>query len=228
MFDEVVESAAVRVGQHDAHAGLVLFQAARDAGQRAAGAGRAGEGIDMPAGGVPDLGSGGLVVGLAVGQVVELVGPDRVVGLVGQPAGNLLVVVRIGVRLGGHRADLGAEHAQPLHLFGRLRIGYHDDAAVAARRAQVGQADAGIAGGPLDHGTPRLQQPALFGIADDVQRRAVLDRAARIEEFRLAVDIAAGLGAQPRQPDQRGVANGAGESVPDFHDALLPGRGGPS
>ncbi|MCY1536772.1 hypothetical protein D9M68_722420 [compost metagenome] len=167
-------------------------------------------------------------MGLAVGQVVELVGPDRIAGFLGQPAGDLLVVAGIGIGLGRNGAHLRAQHAQPLHFLRRLRVGDHHDAAVAARRAQVGQADAGIACRAFDHGAAGLQQAAALGVADDVERGAVLDRAARVQEFGLAVDIAAGLGAQPRQPDQRGVANGAGESVPDFHDALLPGRGGPS
>ena len=72
--------------------GFCVAQAMRDAGQRAAGADRADEAVDLAVGLRPDLRAGGVDVGLAVGDVVELVGPDRAGGLLrrqllGQAAG---------------------------------------------------------------------------------------------------------------------------------------------
>jgi hypothetical protein len=40
---------------------------------------------------------------------------------------------------------------------------------------------------------PGLERAALLGVADDVERRAVLHRPAGIEELGLAEDLAAGL-----------------------------------
>ena len=52
-----------------------------DAGQRAAGAAGAGEGVDLAVGLLPDLRPGGHAVALPVGQIVELIGPDGIAGL---------------------------------------------------------------------------------------------------------------------------------------------------
>ena len=54
---------------------------------------------------------------------------------------------------------------------------------------------------------PGLQQPAPLGVADDEERRAVLDRLAGIEELRLAPDFAAGHVRDAVEADQRGVAD---------------------
>ena len=75
------------------------------AAQRAAAADRAGEAIDLALGLVPDLGTRGAVVAVAVGGIVELVGPDRAVrfglgDLGGERAGIAYVVAGIGVGQG--------------------------------------------------------------------------------------------------------------------------------
>ena len=57
---------------------------------------------------------------------------------------------------------LGAERAQQFHLLRRLGVRHVDDAAVAARIADVGEADAGVAGRALDH-VPPGEQAAAFG-----------------------------------------------------------------
>jgi hypothetical protein len=76
----------------------------------------------------------------------------------------------------------------------------------------MGEPDARVAGGALHHDAAGFQQPALLGVLDDVKRGAILDRAARIQEFGFAEDFAAGLAAQSFQPYQRRIADGAGKA----------------
>ncbi len=74
-----VHRGAVGVGDGDLDVLVALLQRHRDAAQRAAGADRADEAVDLAVGLLPDLRAGGAVVALAVGDVVELVGPDHAV-----------------------------------------------------------------------------------------------------------------------------------------------------
>src|SRR5690606_33583530 len=72
-----------------------------------------------------------------------------------------------------------------------------------------------IAGGALDDDAARPQRAAPLGVANDGQRRAVLDRAAGIEELGLAEDLAAGRLGRRAQPDQRRAADGVDEALAD-------------
>ena len=158
----------------------------------------------------------------AVGEIVELVGPDRAVrlrggDLLGEAAGIAHVIVRVGVGHGRDEPQIGAAQQQHVLLFLALRLGHDDDGAVAARIADQREADAGIAGGALDDDAAGLQQAALLGVLDDVERGAILDRAAGVEELGLAEDRAAGrLGGAP-QLDQRRVADRADKTVAYVH-----------
>ena len=205
-FHPVVERAALRVGQHDPHAGLAFLQGQRHAGQGAAGAAGAGEGIDRAAGLLPDFRSGAGAVAFPIRQVVELVGPERA-GFLGQPARDMHVVARVAVRLRRHQPQVGADHAQEVDLLFRLRLRHHDHGAVAARVAHQGQADAGVAGRALHHRPAGGQRPAPLGIGDQVVPGTVLHRAAGVHELRLAEDGAAGGLRGAPQPDQRRVAD---------------------
>ena len=95
---------------------LCSFSPIDDAGQRAAGADRADEAVDLAAELVPDLLRRGLDMALAVGDVVELVGPDRAVRLraaelLGEAAGIFHVIVGVFVGDGRHLDQLGARQA---------------------------------------------------------------------------------------------------------------------
>ena len=85
-----------------------------------------------------DFGAGGVGMGVAVGGIAELVGPDCAGQFGGEAAGDLLVVVVVLVGFGQHRAYDGTEHAQHFHFFGRLAVEDDDDAAITACGAQVG------------------------------------------------------------------------------------------
>src|SRR5690606_38352508 len=208
-----------RVGEHGEHAGLLLLEENRRAGERAAGAGAGYERIDPPVRVAPDLRPGRLDVRLAVGAIVELVRPDRAVGFRREPARELLEVVRILVRHRGHRPHLGAERAQQVELLGRLRLGDHDHAAVAACVAHVREADAGVAGRALDDRAARAERAASLRGEHDELRGPVLDRAARVQELRLAEDLAAGFLARAVETDERGIADGVDEIAVVLQDA---------
>ncbi|KAJ0162558.1 hypothetical protein CTA2_4379, partial [Colletotrichum tanaceti] len=209
--DVRVQHAAGRVGEErlDAAAADVL-EVPRDAGERARGARGAGEGVDAAARLLPDLGPRGLDVGAAVGRVVELVRPDGVVEPLGVAPRLVVVVVRVLERHGGHGVDLGAQQPQQVDLALGLRVGHVDDELVALGAAHVREADARVAGGALDDGAAGLEEPALLGVLDDVERRAILDRAARVHELGLAEDLAARLGREAVEADEGGVADGCG------------------
>jgi hypothetical protein len=136
-------------------------------------------------------------VSLPVGDIVELIGPDRAAGfffrqLFRQPAGIFHVIVRVRIGDGGNLDQLGALQAQKTFLLVRLGVGNDDQGAIAERMGDQGQADAGIARRAFDDGSAGFERAGTNSVADDGERRAVLDRTARIHEFRLAVDLAAG------------------------------------
>ena len=71
---------------------------------------------------------------------------------------------------------------------------------------------------------PGFRRPSLLGVLDDVERGAVLDRAAGIEELGLAEDRAAGLLGGAAQLDEGRVADRADKTVADVHRlTLCPG-----
>src|SRR5690606_28532672 len=70
-----------------------------------------------------------------------------------------------------------------------------------------GEADAGIARRAFDDETAGLDDLATLGVEHDVLRRAVLHGSARVQEFGLAEDRAAGELRRLAQLDQRRVAD---------------------
>ncbi len=70
-----------------------------------------------------------------------------------------------------------------------------------------------VAGGALNDRIAGAQPPAGLGVGDDPQRRAVLDRAARIHEFGLAEDFATGQFAEAPKPNQGRAADVAVDPI---------------
>src|ERR1700683_2126209 len=128
-----------------------------------------------------------------------------------------MIRIAVGYRLDA--AHLGSQGLEQCVFFRRLVVRHHDDAAVATRVADMRQANAGVARGALHHRAAGLELSAPFGIEHDRARGTILDRAARIHEFRLAEDLAAGLIAEATQSDQRRVAHGIDETAGDVHDS---------
>src|SRR3546814_12107221 len=82
----VIKPRAVRVGERDGDVGVLRLQSEPGARDRAAGARGAGEAVDAAVHLLPYLLGGAKDMRLAVGDIVELVRPDRVVGFLGDAA----------------------------------------------------------------------------------------------------------------------------------------------
>ncbi len=133
----------------------------------------------------------------------------------GEPRREILVVGRMALAdVGAGDMHLGAQRLQVQHLLGRHLVGHDQDDAIALGPRHQRQAEAGVAGGRLDHGAARLQAAVALGGIDHRQADAVLDRAAGVLRFELEEERA-GAGVQPRHAHQRRVA-----------DELENGRGG--
>ena len=154
---------------------------------------------------------------IAVRGIVELICPNRVGQLLRQATRHLLVLIRIAVGHGGHLAQLRPQSLDDLIFLGRLIVGHDDDASIAARIADMRQADTRVARGALDHGTTRFQESAPLGVQNDPLRRAILHRTAGIHELGFAQDLAARLFAQAAQANQRGVADRIRKPVTNSH-----------
>jgi len=140
----------------------------------------------------------------------------------------MLVVVGVFVWLGGHLDQRGAGQPQRLFLLFALRLGDDDDGAVAARRGDQSQADAGIARRGFDDEAAGPEIAALFRGKDHLARRPVLDRLAGIHEFGLAVDGAAGAFGRLAQVDQRRIADDIDNGGFQGHGILMGWRRWPA
>ena len=155
---------------------------------------------------------------IAVGDIIELVGPDCHAGVGGsalfsKPGGVLHVVVLVAVGHGWHEDQLDPELAQGVLLLLALGLGHDDGGLVSARGSDVGDANTGVARRAFDDGRTGLERAGSLGRPDDAQRRAVLDRPARVHEFGLAENGAAGFFGCAAQVDQGGVADGINKAV---------------
>ena len=164
-----------------------------------------------------------------IGDVVELIGPNRAVGFLGgQFAGQAFrdvdIVVRILVGHRRHLTQIGA--AEPEHVFLLLALGFRDDddRPIAARIADEGEADAGVAGRALDDDAARAQQAFFFCILDDGERRAVLHRSAGVQELGLAQNATARGARGGLQFDEWRVADTADESAANLHGGEIIDR----
>ncbi len=170
--------------------------------------------VTLPLGLLPDFGAGGAVVGLGVDRIVELVGQHRARRVLDDLLGLHDVVVGMIGRHGGRRDDhLGAVRLEQADLFLRHLVGHREDAAIALERRGHGDADAGVAAGPLDDRPAGLEVATPLGVLDDGEPDPVLDRPAGVGVLRLAVDGGADAGADPAEPDERGPADGLEDVV---------------
>jgi hypothetical protein len=156
-------------------------------------------------------------VAVAIGNVVELVGPNRALGffggdLGGERLGVAHVVAGVGVGHGRHQPQVGAAEPQHVLLLLTLRLRHDDDGTVAAGVGDQCNADAGVAGSALDDHAAGPQLSLLLGVLDDGECGAVLDRTAGVEELRLAVDLAARRLRRSTELDQRRVADAIDET----------------
>ena len=143
----------------------------------------------------------------AIGDIIKLVRPDRIVGFLGNATRSVHEMSGVGKGRGGHEDELGAQRAQRILFLLALRFRHDDDRLVTQRIADQRQTDTGIARRAFDNGAARLQRPLLFRVADDEQGCAILHRCAGVGKFALPVNLASGGFAWPLQKDEWGVAD---------------------
>src|SRR5690606_27011897 len=143
-----VERSSRRIGEANLDVLALGLQADRDAAERAAGANRTAEAIDLPLRLLPNLFGRRFDVCLPICDVIELVGPDRAIGLrfgelFSQPSGVLHIVVRVFVRDRGDLDQRGSEQTERVLLLLGLRFRDYDHRTEAHRSADDRQANAG-------------------------------------------------------------------------------------
>ena len=218
---------ARRVGADDLDLGVLLLEVAADAADRAAGA-HAGHEVGDPAVGLlPDLRTGGLVVGARVVRVGVLVGLPGA-GLLGEPVADVVVGVRVLGRDGGRADhDLGAVGLEHVALVLADLVGAHEDALVALLLGHHRQADTGVAGGRLDDRAAGLEGAGRLRRLDHPGGDAVLHGPTGVEvlhlrEHQRAVSALRVEVQGPAEPDERSVADEVEERVHVLHRVNLP------
>ena len=111
-------------------------------------------------------------MGLTVGGVVELVGPDGAIRLRlgkfgGQAPGIAHKIIWVAIRGCGHLDQLGTGKAQHVLLFLALGFGDHNHRLESHRGAHKRQTNPGIACRPFDNGTTGLQSAVRNRIPND-------------------------------------------------------------
>ena len=221
MIVPVEERRAVGIGEADLHVGPPRPQPLRDPGERAARADRADEAVDPPAGLLPDLGRRALDVRPPVGDVVELVGPDRAVRLgrielLREPARVAHVVVRVAVR---HRRDLdqrrrrrrGSRPSSP----GSGCRGSRSPCGTPSPRRPCARPMPVLPAVPSTMVPPGRSAPRATASRMIQSAARSLTEAPGFMNSALPQNLAAGgLGGAP-QADQRGIAHGLGQ-VPSY------------
>src|SRR5208337_1793452 len=97
-----IEGGPQRIGNRDLYARVLELQRQGDAGQRPARPNRASETVDLAFRLSPNFGPGRLEMALAIGNIIELIGPDRArLMFRGKPRGEapreFHVIVGVGI-----------------------------------------------------------------------------------------------------------------------------------
>ena len=138
--------------------GETFAKIAPEAGQRAARADADDDRVDVAVELLPDFRAGRGLMRQRVGRIGELVDVEGAGHVGGDLFGHVLVIFGMALAdVRARQADLGAERPQMLDLLARHLVGHDEHDAVALGDADLGKAEAGIAGGRLDDGAARRQ-----------------------------------------------------------------------
>src|SRR5262245_62136075 len=218
----MIHGRAARIGDADDDVLVFFAEKGRDTDYRAACADRADKAVDTAVAIFPDLRARGNIMGLAVIQVIPLIGEDYAIllyllQLLGKPPANMLVIVWIGIGDARHLDQLRAAQAEQVFFFLALRLRDNNERAVAARIRDKSKADTGVAGGRFNHESAGAKFATLLCLKNHLPARPVFDRAARVHEFGLAKDRASRLFGSALELDQGRMADGVDSVVTDLH-----------
>ena len=177
---------------------VMRLQRNGNAGKRAAGADRAGKAVDFAVGLPPDFLARCFDVALPVGYVIKLIGPDRAVLFGSLPiarrAGRRFLRSCSGLEYGTAGTSINsAPQSRSVSFFSLLCVSgmtmtLRKPMALPTRASPIPVLPAV----PSTISAAGPQRALLDRVLDDEESGAVLDRLARIHEFGLAEDIAAG------------------------------------
>jgi hypothetical protein len=117
----------------------------------------------------------------------------------------------------GGQDQFGAVGLEQQLPFAAHRFRHGEGAPDAARGADHGQPDAGVAGGRFEDDGIRADLAGGLRRVEHGHRDAVLDAVAGVEEFELGDDVGAAAFGNAIELDQRRVADQFGDVVGDFH-----------
>ncbi len=221
-MEQVTVDAADRVRTHHPHVapglGGTLLEISAGAGDGAPGANAADQTVDESVGVLPDLRTGGQVMGLGVGRIVVLVGIETAGGLGGNTLGDLDVTLRVIVRqVGAGHHDLGTVGLEHVDLLAAHLVGHRAHAAIAAHRRGDREAETGVSGGAFDQRPTRRDQARLLGAQHHVHRHAVLDRAPGVQLLELCQHGRRTGRRHAIQAHQRGVSDQVEYGIVKLH-----------
>ena len=194
--------------------GVLLFEVARRAADRAAGADAGDEDIEIAAGVGPELGAGGGFVDRRVGGVFKLLRDPGAGGDRGQFLRPLDGAAH--PELGRGQDEFGAEAAQEGAALQAEGFGHREGQVIPLGGGDEGQCDAGIAAGGLDDARFGGQDAVLFRLLDHGTADAVLDRGQRVEELELGQDGGVIGRDEAAQTDERRLKGGLDDGVVDL------------
>ena len=194
----MIHVCAHRVGGGDTDVAVLLFQINARSGQSAARANGAGEAIYLAVGLTPNFRPRRLNMRLPVGDIVELIGPNRTVFVFfgqfsGQSAGIFDVIIVIGIRNGRHFNQFSSGQTQHVLFFIALRFRNNNDGFIAKRIGDQRNANACISCCTFDNRAARFQQAFGFCVANNEQGSTVFNGLAGVHKLGFAQNRAAGL-----------------------------------
>ncbi len=186
----------------------VAMQAAAHAGERAAGAHGGDEVSEQAIGLFDNFAAGGFEMRFPVSRVIVLIGVKITVGV------GFVDLAALADGAVGAFSRIAEYHLRAISLEDALALdgsvgGQAQPDAIAARGADHGIGNAGVAACGIQNGVLGTEAAGALAIEDHVEAGTVLYRSAGIEVFRLGVDGDAGhLAADLFQAQQWRVANG--------------------
>src|SRR5439155_1594122 len=155
------------------------------AGKRAARADGCDKRGNLAFGLFPDFRAGAAIMRVAISRVIELVRTEPAAFLC-KATRNVIVILRILVRLFRHRLYVRAERTQQMHLLRRLIIRNHNHSAIPSGAPDNGKTDPSVTGGPLNNRCAWFKSTRCFRVSDDSVGRSIFHRPAWIHELRLS------------------------------------------
>ncbi len=177
---------ASRIGQNYLDLRRDAGEESAQAGQRAAGADSAHDGVDGAGCLGPDFRAGRGFVRQWICRVVELIDVPRSRRLARDTFGQVLIILRVSApNVAARHHHLSAQRLQVTHFLAAHLVGNDQDERISFLRRHQRQSQAGVSGRGLDQRRAGLDSSFALGGFNHRAADAILDRSARIVAFKL-------------------------------------------